>query len=111
MKELIISLKKSFDYVIIDTPPVGIVSDSIVLTEFSDLNIFLVRQNFTKKRLLENINDFYVSKKIKNLCILLNEIKGPDPYGYRYGYSYDIYSEYYDLDNDSEDSKKWYKLS
>ncbi len=111
MKELIISLKKSFDYVIIDTPPVGIVSDSIVLTEFSDLNIFLVRQNFTKKRLLENINDFYVSKKIKNLCILLNEIKGPDPYGYRYGYSYDNYSEYYDLDNDSEDSKKWYKLS
>ena len=63
MKELIISLKKSFDYVIIDTPPIGIVSDSIVLTEFSDLNIFLVRQNFTKKRLLENINDFYVSKK------------------------------------------------
>ena len=111
MKELIISLKKSFDYVIIDTPPVGIVSDSIVLTEFSDLNIFLVRQNFTKKRLLENINDFYVSKKIKNLCILFNEIKGPDPYGYRYGYSYDNYSEYYDLDNDSEDSKKWYKLS
>ena len=111
MKELIISLKKSFDYVIIDTPPIGIVSDSIVLTEFSDLNIFLVRQNFTKKRLLENINDFYVSKKIKNLCILLNEIKGPDPYGYRYGYSYDNYSEYYDLDNDSEDSKKWYKLS
>ena len=111
MKELIISLKKSFDYVIIDTPPIGIVSDSIVLTEFSDLNIFLVRQNFTKKRLLENINDFYVSKKIKNLCILLNEIKGPDPYGYRYGYSYDNYSEYYDLGNDSEDSKKWYKLS
>ena len=111
MKELIIMLKKSFDYVIIDTPPIGIVSDSIVLTEFSDLNIFLVRQNFTKKRLLENINDFYVSKKIKNLCILLNEIKGPDPYGYRYGYSYDNYSEYYDLDNDSEDSKKWYKLS
>ena len=111
MKELIIALKKSFDYVIIDTPPIGIVSDSIVLTEFSDLNIFLVRQNFTKKRLLENINDFYVSKKIKNLCILLNEIKGPDPYGYRYGYSYDNYSEYYDLDNDSEDSKKWYKLS
>lgn len=111
MKELIISLKKSFDYVIIDTPPIGIVSDSIILTEFSDLNIFLVRQNFTKKRLLENINDFYVSKKIKNLCILLNEIKGPDPYGYRYGYSYDNYSEYYDLDNDSEDSKKWYKLS
>jgi tyrosine-protein kinase Etk/Wzc len=85
--------KKSFDIVIIDTAPVGLVTDSIVLNKFSNASLYIVRQRYTHKRDLQFINDIYVNKKLNNISILVNDVKaeGTGYYGYgnyTYGYGY-----------------------
>jgi len=85
-KDLIDLLKKKYDYIIIDTPPVGILSDTYVLMDIADLNIYVVRQNQTpRKEFLSIINDLK-AKKFKNLCIVINDI--PLIKKSKYGYDY-----------------------
>jgi Mrp family chromosome partitioning ATPase len=55
MSELIEELKKTYDYIILDTPPVGLVSDALELAQYSDVTLYIVRQNFSKKG-----NDYFV---------------------------------------------------
>ena len=104
MKDLIKDLQEKYDYVIIDSPPVFIVSDSMPLMELVDLNIYIFRQNFTKRELLNFANSFYDSEKIKNLSIILNDVDFSNYYAYNYGYNYGYnfgynYDEsYYDED-------------
>lgn len=72
-KEFINKLKEQFDYIIIDTPPVGIVADSLILKQESDLNIYVVRQGFSKREYMDRINELYSSGKITDLSILIND--------------------------------------
>ena len=65
MKILLQKLKSDYEYIILDTPPIGIVSDSMTLMDYSDLNIYVVRQYFTKKDLLKYINEFMRKTKYK----------------------------------------------
>ena len=53
-----------------------------------DLNIYVVRHNYTKLGLLDYMNNFYDSNKIKNISILLNDVDFLNTYGYKYGYNY-----------------------
>ncbi len=81
--------KKQYDYVIIDTPPLAIVTDAFALAPFADHTLFLVRQNYTPKDLLRTAQDFYSTGKLKNISIVLNDIYKSGPgYGYGYGYTY-----------------------
>lgn len=74
-EELIVELKKIYDYVILDTPPYGLLSDPFVLMNFSDLNLYIARAGFTKKSVfLKNIEDIR-NKQVKNLYVVLNEDK------------------------------------
>src|SRR5205807_2009667 len=75
MDTLISHLREKYDYVIIDTPPIGMVADGIILTKYSDLNIYVVRQNVTRKQHLKFINKLYEEEKIKNLGIIFNAVK------------------------------------
>jgi Mrp family chromosome partitioning ATPase len=50
MSELIEELKKTYDYIILDTPPVGLVSDALELAQYSDVTLYIVRQNFSKRK-------------------------------------------------------------
>lgn len=93
MEEFIQEAKKRYDYIIIDTPPLAIVTDAFALTPYADHILFLVRQNYTPKAFLRAIDDFYSSGKLSNISIVLNDIirTGPgygygDGYGYGYGY-------------------------
>ena len=70
LKNFINELKKKYDYIIIDSPPVFIVSDSMSLMEFVDLNLYIIRQNYTKKELLNFVNSFYDTKRLKNISII-----------------------------------------
>ncbi|PRY90870.1 GumC family protein [Mongoliibacter ruber] len=90
MEELIKKLKEKFDYVIIDSAPVGLVSDSFTLSTFADVSIFMVRYNFTTKDQLKTIEDIRKNKKFKNPMIVLNDAKLEMTYGYgeAYGKSY-----------------------
>lgn len=84
-------LKQQFDYIIIDAPPVGIVTDAQLLASFSDVCIYVVRQNYTLKKQLNIADDLSGSQKMKGLSIVVNDIKATKGYGYGYSYgNYDV---------------------
>ena len=83
-KEFFNDLKQRFDYIIIDTPPVGLVTDALILKEESDLNLYVVRQGYSKTEYLDRINDLYVSEKMPNMSILINEVDKGRSYNYGY---------------------------
>jgi capsular exopolysaccharide synthesis family protein len=92
MEDLISYAKKEYDYVIIDTPPVALVTDALILSRFSDLNIFVIRQNYSKKSVLSLIEELDSNQNMKNLGILVNDVMVPSYYGYGYGgYGYGGY--------------------
>ena len=88
MKIFIEKAKEKFDYLIIDTPPVAVVSDTLLLSKFVDINIFVVRQRYSSKNTLELIQELYQAEKLKNMGIIINDISLTGYYGYglRYGY-------------------------
>jgi capsular exopolysaccharide synthesis family protein len=81
-KELIRELKNDFDYIIMDTPPVGLVTDALILKEEADLNLFVIRQDYSKRSFIDNLNDLHVKKGMKNLSILINDVPVKGNYGY-----------------------------
>ncbi len=117
MTDFIKSLKDKYDVIIIDTPPIGIVSDSMEMLRFSDVNLLIVRQGVTYKKSLAAITETYNIGRIKNLAIIFNDInfkkyeygyalKG---YGSRYGYEYGYGHGYYDEEDEKEGFwKKWF---
>jgi len=81
-------LRKSFDFIIIDTAPIGKVADAFSLSSMIDSTIYLVRYNYTPKSMLELIDDIYSSKKLAHPMIVLNDAKEKTTHAYGYGYSY-----------------------
>jgi len=86
MSQFFEEARKLYDYVIIDSPPLAIVSDALVLADHADHFLFLTRQNFTPKNMLKLVDEFYRNGRIKNVSILLNDIY-QSGLGYGYGYS------------------------
>ncbi|MFZ5969962.1 MAG: GumC family protein [Bacteroidota bacterium] len=83
------SALETFDYIIIDTPPLALVTDAFVISKFVDHTVFVLRQNYSPKEFIRSIDEYYVSGKIKNISILLNDIyKSGLGYGYGQGYAY-----------------------
>jgi tyrosine-protein kinase Etk/Wzc len=92
--EMLETLKQKYDYIIIDSAPVGIISDYLILQEYVDVHIYVVRHNYTTQKHLIKINDLYDSGKIKNISILINDIKGMvGGYYYGYGNNYGYYED------------------
>jgi len=83
--DLIAKMKEQFDYIILDAPPVGIITDAQLLSEYADMTIYLVRQKVTKKDQIKIVNELYVNGKMKNIGIVVNDILNKE-YGYGYGY-------------------------
>lgn len=84
-------LRENFDTIVIDTAPVGMVSDALTLAKYADCCIYIVRQGITQKKQLELLNEFHVQGKLPKLNVILNDIKLRAGYGYyggRYGYGY-----------------------
>lgn len=86
IKLLISRLEQMFDYVIIDTAPLGKVADAFALTPFADSTIYVVRQNFTRKKDLRTLQDLYQNNKVNGLMVVLNGTKSKETYAYGYGY-------------------------
>jgi capsular exopolysaccharide synthesis family protein len=89
MSKFMATVRKDFDFIIIDTPPVAIVTDTLLLTQYVDINLFIVRQRYTSRSTLDIIEQLYRQGKLKNLAIIINDINLSGYYGYgmRYGYS------------------------
>lgn len=111
MKETIAALKKEFDIIVIDTPPIGLVADTLLMLEYSDANCYIVRHNYTRKIFLRKINEMYEEKRIQNVCLIINDIEGESVgYGYGYGYRYGGYGYQYGYFEEKE-MTFWKKLT
>lgn len=75
-------LRKQFDYIIVDTAPIGLVSDTFTLDRIADASIFVCRMNHTKLNMFEELNDIYEKKRLKKLSIIINGAKARKTYGY-----------------------------
>ncbi len=89
MTHLMEAFREEFDHVVIDAPPVGLVSDYLVIMKMTDFNIYVVRDSSTTVDSLKMINELYDSQKIRNIAMLINDVKSVSAYGYldkHYGY-------------------------
>ncbi|MEL4455474.1 GumC family protein [Lutimonas vermicola] len=79
--------KEKYDYIIVDTAPVGLVTDTMQISKYADLTIYVVKSNFLDKRMLHIPEKLFHEKKLENMAMLIN---GTDhrrgAYGYGYGY-------------------------
>ena len=89
--ELFAIVKEQYDYIIVDTAPVGMVTDTLLLSKYADAFIFVVRAHFLDKRLLNLASDLYKNKRLPNMAILINGTDTAKGYGYGYGYGYGGY--------------------
>ncbi len=108
MKEMIEELKLKYDYIVLDTPPVGLVSDALELSQFCDATIYVTRQGFTKKGMLGVVNEKHKRGELHNISILFNGFKNDVRYGYGYAYGYGVYGEGYH--DEVIELKGWKKL-
>ncbi len=72
MRDLMENLRKNFDYIIIDSAPVGVISDSFLLTRFSDLQIFVTRANYTSKHSLKTLHNSVKNGMMPNAYVVIN---------------------------------------
>ncbi|HVG16281.1 MAG TPA: CpsD/CapB family tyrosine-protein kinase, partial [Chitinophagaceae bacterium] len=96
LEEIFIYLKQHFDVIIIDTAPIGMVSDAMALSKFADASLYIVRQGHTFKKQISLVDEFTTQGKLPKVSIIMNDVKQQVGYGYygygRYGYGYG-YSE------------------
>ena len=108
LKDVFDYATKHFDVVIVDTAPVGLVSDAQVLSRFADCTFYITRLNYTMKKHVHFINDLYLNQKLPKIALLVNDIKATSDYysygnynGYGYGYSY--------FEDGADQDRKWFQ--
>ena len=96
LKKAIDTLRERFDYVILDTAPIGMVTDTQIIARQADMSIYVCRADYTQKADFEIVNALRAEKKLPNMCILLNDIDmNKRQNGYYYGYGkYGKYGKY-----------------
>jgi capsular exopolysaccharide synthesis family protein len=82
---LLQDLKKYYDFIILDTPPVGLVTDGIMAMKHADVSLYVFRANYSKKEFLDNLQRIISINKFSNITTLLNAVSIP---GKTYGYGY-----------------------
>ncbi|MFM7078756.1 MAG: polysaccharide biosynthesis tyrosine autokinase, partial [Bacteroidota bacterium] len=94
--ELIDTLKLEFDDIIIDTPPIGLVTDAQIISRKANASVFMVRWGYTDKTWMPSLETLYRDKKLPNMGVIFNGVRLGGRYGYSYGYGYDYgYSKGY----------------
>jgi capsular exopolysaccharide synthesis family protein len=89
LDELFIALRERYDYVIVDTAPVALVSDTYLLDRIADMTIFVCRYKYTPAEMVNYVNSVVEQKRMKNVACVLNAVKGSQA-GYGYGYGYGV---------------------
>jgi tyrosine-protein kinase Etk/Wzc len=84
--DLFKTLRAQYDYIIVDTAPVSLVTDTLLIAKHADCFIYVARANFLEKRMLNIPNELYKGNKLPNMCLLLNDTDSTKGYGYGYGY-------------------------
>lgn len=91
-KQLIEELRNQFRYILLDAPPIGIVTDAQVIAPYADTTLFVIRHKVTPKHSLKLLDTLYREQRFQNLRIILNAVGGSEAYHYsdriKNGYSY-----------------------
>ncbi len=83
-------LRKQYEYIIIDTAPIGIVSDTKTIMQYSDLNLIIIREDYAKKEFIQTLETIIEKHKFQNVGLILNASKEKNgEYGYGYSYEYE----------------------
>ncbi len=98
-EQLFKELSERYDYIVIDTPPIGLVSDAMELQKYADFLLFVTREEYTLRSFVKKLDERYKKKEIKNVAIIYNDFKVnmmkrygySKNYGYGYGYGYGGY--------------------
>lgn len=111
MDEILVYLKTIYDVIIIDNPPVGLVSDGIAMIQRADYPIYIFRADYSKRNFIQNVDRLFNEANIQRLSVLLNGVDIDRKnygynYGYGYGYGYGSSYGYYDDDKTKTKTKK-----
>ncbi|MCT4630864.1 tyrosine-protein kinase domain-containing protein [Winogradskyella sp.] len=87
-KKLVDEAKEMYDYVVIDTAPTILVTDTMLISQFADATIYIARANYTEKNLLNFSKELSESGRLKNMAYVINSVGASKSYGYNYGYNY-----------------------
>ena len=93
LKTVIDLLKDEYDYVVLDTAPVGLVTDTFQIAKYADVNVMIIRSDYTPKANIAMLNTISQEQKMKNMCIVLNGVDMSKK-KYRYYYGYGRYGKY-----------------
>ncbi|WP_313028343.1 polysaccharide biosynthesis tyrosine autokinase [Soonwooa sp.] len=101
IEQLIESLKPHYEYIIVDTAPLMLVTDSLLFSYLSDVTLYVTRSGYTEKNIISFANDTIATGKINNVAFVVNDVsKDHFGYGNKYGYGY----------NQTEEKSWWKKL-
>ena len=87
-KALIEEAKSEYDYIIVDTAPTILVTDTMLISQLADATIYIARANYTEKNLLNYSKELHESGRIKNMAYVINSVGASKSYGYGYNYGY-----------------------
>lgn len=90
LPKLLEALKSRYDYILIDTAPIGLVSDSLQVMKYADINLFVLRETYSEKSFLHDLENLVEKNNLTNIHLVLNasNTKKNKPYGYGYGYGH-----------------------
>lgn len=88
LEDLFIELKSQFDIIIMDTAPIGVVTDAQLLSKFADANLYVMRQNYSYKSSIEFLNELVERERMDKLYLVVNDVRKGSSYRYGYGYGY-----------------------
>lgn len=80
--------KSRYDYILVDTAPTILVTDTLLISSLADISVYLVRAGVTESKLLEHVKELHKHKKLRNIGIVINGLQEKGSYGYKYGYNY-----------------------
>ena len=107
-------LKENYEVIILDTAPVGMVSDAMTLGKFADATLYIVRQGYTYKKQISLIDEFYHENRLPKISIVINDVKLKPGYGYygygRYGYGYGYGGGYYEAEEGQDTPKNLFSF-
>jgi succinoglycan biosynthesis transport protein ExoP len=87
VEQMIQELKTRYEYIILDTPPVGLLSDALVMMKYSDLNLYVLKANYSKKDFVDIAHQIMEKNNIKSMSFILNGVNAKNiPAGYGGGY-------------------------
>lgn len=106
--KIIEKLKETYDTIIVDNPPVGLVTDGLSIIKKADYPLYVFKANYSKKHFVENVERMITDNKVLKLSVILNNMDTQkNTYGKGYGYGYTTYGGYY---SENDEPKKKFKL-